>query len=643
MSCVGCSAQAQPGLPQRPLVWVIDPTTRGEASRKTAIICCRSCSRRSSLCAKFFIDIGIEISYIHNVYLEYKKFSTTSQEKLFAAVKIFEGTRQGRLKKSLLGAHPIIQHYLDKLRIPDIFRTYVKSDARLTIPTEEGVCIFVHNMLTEPLPLYEIGEWIAPRDPESLGLGTHDTTSLNDDRLGRVLDAVAKSNRKTIFFRIALRMIKLFELDCRHIHQDTTTVKLCGRYETWHGEPAAAHGYSKDHRPDLKQLVLGINVVGDGAVPIAHDSYSGHRTDDSVHIPNWDYLRRLLQTSDFIYTADSKLCTEPNLSHIEFYGGQYITVMPRTWKEDQRFRELAREGKVKWRLILKRQNNRHPKTVVDKYYTTTTDYQTDTGRRLVWIKSTQKAAIDQQTRNKQIDKTLAALKLLNTKLNKRQLKRLRDIKRAVKDLFKEHDIIDLINYSIHQRVVVTKSFLKRGRPAANAPRKTHRRIEYQLAWEINQTEVLKQSRTDGVFPLVTNNQAKLAREILEIYKYQAFLENRHSQLKTYLEVAPVYLKNPDRVLALLDLVMLSLCIATLMERDLRNGMKRNGLTSIPIYPEERECKHPTAHSILRVFQNVEKFELTDRHDNVTEYFPPMLTPLQKQILNLMEVPLTIYA
>jgi len=558
-------------------------------------------------------------------------------------VKIFEGTRQGRLKKILLSAHPIIQYYLDKLRIADIFRTYVKSDARLVMPAEEGIGIFVHNILTQPLPLYEIGERIALRDPESLGLGSHDDMILNDDRLGRVLDAVAKSNRKTIFFRIALRTIKLFELECRHVHQDTTTVKLCGRYESWQGEPKAAQGYSKDHRPDLKQLVLGINVVGDGAVPIAHHPYSGHRTDDSVHIPNWNYLRRLLETSDFIYTADSKLCTASNLSHIEFYGGQYITVMPRTWKEDQRFRELARERKVKWRLILKRPNNRHPNTVMDKYYTTTSAYQTDSGRRLVWIKSTQKAAIAQQTRTKQIDKTLTALKLLNTKLNKRKLKRLRDIKRAVKDLFKEHETTDLINYSIQQRVVVTKSFLKRGRPAANAPTQTHRRVEYQLTWEINHTEVLKQSRTEGVFPLVTNNHVKSAREILEIYKYQAFLENRHSQLKTYLEVAPVYLKNPDRVLALLDVVMLSLCIATLMERDLRHGMQRNGLVSIPIYPEKRECKHPTAHSILRVFQNVEKFELLDGDDNVTEYFPPMLTPLQKQILNLMEVPLTSYA
>jgi transposase len=568
---------------------------------------------------------------------------TNSQEKFLFAMHIFDGTRHSRLKKFVLGAHPVIQYYLDKLRIREIFRTYVKSDARQLMPTEEGVCILLHNILTSPLPLYQIGEWMASRDAESLGLGTDDATILNDDRLGRVLDAVARSNRKTIFFRIALRMIKLFELDCRHVHQDTTTVKFCGRYETWVSNPMAAHGYSKDHRPDLKQLVLGINVVGDGAVPIAKEVYSGNRTDDSVHISNWDNLRRLLQTSDFIYTADSKLCTEANLSHIEFYGGQYITVMPRTWQEDQSFRQLAREDKVNWQLILERQNNRHPNTEIDQYYTTSTDYQTDSGRRIVWIKSTQKAELDQQMRVNQINETLAALKLLNTKLNKRQLKRLPEIQRAVKDIFSAHETMNFISYSIHKRVVVTKSFLKRGRPTTKTPIKTHRRVEYQLAWDINQEEVIKQRRVDGVFPLLTNNKVKSAREVLEIYKYQAFLENRHSQLKTYLEVAPVYLKNPNRVLALLDLIILSLCIATLMERDLRNGMKRNGLKSIPIYPEERDCKYPTAHSIIRVFQEVEKFEVLDREGEVTEYFPPRLTPLQKQILNLMEVPLTLYA
>jgi transposase len=558
-------------------------------------------------------------------------------------VKIFEGRRHSRLKKAVLGAHPLIQHYLDKLRIREIFSTYVKSDARQALLSEDGVCLFVHNILTEPLPLYEIGQWVSSRDLESLGVEPSALHSLNDDRLGRVLDAVAKSNRKTIFFRVALRMIKIFELNCQHVHQDTTTVKLCGRYHNWRTEPQAELGYSKDHRPDLKQLVLGINVVGDGAVPIAHEVYRGSRTDDSVHSSNWDRLRRLLQTSDFIYTADSKLCTDANLRHIEFYRGQYITVMPRTWKEDRSFRELARQGEIKWRLILTRDNNRHPRHVTDKYYTATGTYQTDSGRRLVWIKSTQKAETDQEIRTQQIEKTLAALEQLNTKLNKRKLKRLREIKRAVKELLVEHETDELIQCSIQQRAIVTKSYLKRGRPTADTPTKTHRRVEYQIAWEMNQVEVTKQARTDGVFPLLTNNKEKPAREILEIYKYQSFLENRHSQLKTHLEVAPVYLKKPERVLALLDLVMLSLCIATLMERDLRNGMKHQNVTSIPIYPEERECENPTAHSIMRAFQEVEKFELADRDGNVTEYFPAKLTPLQKQVLNLMGVPLTLYA
>ena len=72
-------------------------------------------------------------------------------------------------------------------------------------------------------------------------------------------------------------------------------------------------------------------------------------------------------------------------------------------------------------------------------------------------------------------------------------------------------------------------------------------------------------------------------------------------------------------------------------------MRRNGLTSIPIYPEERECQYPTAHSIIWVFRNVEKFEITDRENNLKEYFPVKLTSLQKQILNLMEVPMSLYA
>lgn len=236
----------------------------------------------------------------------------------------------------------------------------------------------------------------------------------------------------------------------------------------------------------------------------------------------------MLQKSDFVYTADSKLCTDANLRHVAFYGGRYITVIPRTWKEDESFRELVREDKVRWRLILKRPNNRQPDTVVDKYYTTTTNYHTKTGRRLVWIRSTEKAAIDQEARTKQIDKTLTALKLLNTKLNKYKLKRLPAIKCAVKEILAAHQIENYFDFSIRKHIVATKSYLKRGRLKANTIVKIHRRMEYQLSWEMNQEEVDRQARTDRVFPLLTNIMDKSAREILETNKYQSFLENRHS-------------------------------------------------------------------------------------------------------------------
>ena len=97
-----------------------------------------------------------------------------------------------------------------------------------------------------------------------------------------------------MFFRLALRIIKDFKLETRRIHFDTTTVTFSGNYETSRAEPCITFGYNKDHRPDLKQLVFGLNITADGAVPLLHHVYSGNRTDDSVHRRNTDDLRQLL-------------------------------------------------------------------------------------------------------------------------------------------------------------------------------------------------------------------------------------------------------------------------------------------------------------------------------------------------------------
>lgn len=554
---------------------------------------------------------------------------------------VLHGTRNTRLQKAFVGAHPLIAHYIEKLNIPDIFRTYVLSDKRLVVSVADCVQVLIHNILTQHMALYKLPQWLQTIDLSALQVAAANSALFNDDRIARTLDAIYKSNRKQVLFRIALRSIKIFELATSHIHHDTTTVKLSGAYQSWQNDPKADRGHSKDHRPDLKQLVLGLNVSGDGAVPLSHEVYSGNRTDDSIHISNWERIRRLLQSTEFIYTADSKLCTEKNLSHIEFYDGQYITVMPRTWKEDRLFRDKTHAGKVRWRLIHERPSNRHPDSVVDKYFTTSIQRLNDT-RRIVWIKSSQKAEVDRQVRNELIQKSMTALKVLNTKINRRRLKRRREINKAIRLILQEYKTAPFVSCNLDKRISVTSRYASVGRPSPNAPQKTIRKTEFCIRWAMNTKEVKRQSRSDGVFPLITNNKDKSAKEVLTTYKFQSFLENRHSQLKSVLQIAPVFLKKPSRVLALVDIIVLSLVVATLMERDLRKGMKQNSIESLPVYPEQRECKQPTTQSIVRVFSNLEKYEIQSIENTVSEYFPPSLSPLQKQILDLMGVPHSIF-
>lgn len=412
------------------------------------------------------------------------------------------GTRNTRLQKAFIGAHPLIAHYIEKLNIPDIFRTHVPSDKRLVVSVSDCVQVLIHNILTQHMALYKLPEWLQKVDLSALKVGAESGGQFNDDRIARTLDAIYKSNRKQILFRIALRSIKIFELATSQIHHDTTTVKLYGAYNSWQNDPQADRGHSKDHRPDLKQLVLGLNVSGDGAVPLSHKVYSGNRSDDSIHISNWEHMRRLLQSTEFIYTADSKLCTEKNLSHIEFYDGQYITVMPRTWKEDRLFREKARAGKVRWRLIHQRPSSRHPDSVVDKYFTTSIQHLNDT-RRIVWIKSSQKAEVDHQVRNELIEKSITDLNVLNTKINRRRLKRRREIHKAIRLILQEYKATPFVSCELDKRISAIPRYTSVGRPSKYAPQKIIRKTEFCIRWMINKKEVKHQSRTDGVFPLIS--------------------------------------------------------------------------------------------------------------------------------------------
>ena len=327
------------------------------------------------------------------------------------------GSGQATVQTHFLGPHPLIRHYLDRLNVEDILASHLPQGRAGTLSHAQALCVLVHNILTSPGPLYRLENWVCPIEPGALCLSEEQKAAINDDRVARALDALGSAKARGIWFRLALRAIKVFELSLERIHFDTTSVTFFGEYAGSVSEPRLAHGHNKDHPPGLKQLVFGLNVTSDGAVPLLHRSASGNRTDDTLHRGNFDRLRALLGTSDFIYVADSKLATGENMAHVARYGGSFVTVLPRTRREDTEFRgRLSAGGSVRWREVMRVPGRGgDPEDVFS--CPVGEKPRTKEGYRLTWYRSSGKARLDESTRKRNLEKALSELDELALKLD----------------------------------------------------------------------------------------------------------------------------------------------------------------------------------------------------------------------------------
>ena len=546
---------------------------------------------------------------------------------------------RAKLKVHNVGSHPIIRHYLAELDASGIVRSCLGSARQGEVDHAMVACALVHNVLVSPGPMYRLGEWLKGIEPEALDLSPEQVAAINDDRAARALDALASRRGKNVMFRLALRVIKRFGLDTSRVHFDTTPVTLYGEYAVADAAAKVARGRNASRRPDLKQLMFGLNVVADGAVPILHGVYSGNRTDDSVQRGNWQTLTELLGSAQFVYVADSKLCTKDNLSLIASSGGRFVTVLPRSRSEDKRFRDALKKEPVRWRKLLERPPKRlgePPET----YSSCAVPDLTDDGYRLIWIRSSAKAERDASTRERHLHEARRELLELSSKLNRSKLKDKAAIKTAAKDIIRKHRSEHLLKVNVKSQKVITTKYLRRGRPKPGDPVREVAERRFALEVTIDEQARRLERRTDGVFAVVTNLVDLPKKEILLIYKYQAYLEKRFALFKGDLSVAPVYLKKPSRIIGLLQVYFIAMIVAALVERSVRRGMEQGEIDSLPLLPEARPTATPTAPRILEAFKDVGWYEFEGPSESAT--FPIELTPLQEQLLQLLHVPRALY-
>lgn len=551
---------------------------------------------------------------------------------------------QGRtLSSCRVGALPIINRLLERMRLDEFLRSYLpRADRRCRIAPSIGITLLLKNVLLCREPLYGVGEWAARFAPEALGFADTQLPSLNDDRAGRCLDKLFQCDVTSLVLALVTHVVREFQVELDELHNDSTTVTLTGDYadaaqEEKRGQRtrmAITWGYNKDHRPDLKQLLYILTVARDGAVPLYFQVASGNVADDQTHRATWDLLCRLTGRRDFLYVADCKLATRENMAHIHQHQGRFLTVLPRTRSEDRVFRDLLRSGQVQWRPIHDKRNDQGE--VVDQYSVSVPTTLSDEGYRLVWYHSTLKAQCDATARHQQVERALIELAGLRQKLSspRTRYRQAAKVAEAVQEILQARGVERWIVTEIKEQPQDKFHQESRGRPSANTLYVKETSTRFELEYRIDSVPLAAETRVDGVFPLISNDVSLPELEMLLAYKRQPSLEKRFSHLKTDFVVAPVYLKETSRIQALLCVYFFVLLTESLLERELRRAMEREAIESLPLYPEGRKCRRPTARRLIDLFDDVQ------RHSLQVEKQPPVvftteLSRLQRRLLNLL--------
>jgi transposase len=281
---------------------------------------------------------------------------------------------------------------------------------------------------------------------------------------------------------------------------------------------------------------------------------------------------------------------------------------------------------------------------VPVYFTTNDgDRHDDKTHVPTWNLFMVKSQTDDAGRVKAIGKTTDDLMKLRARLQspRSRMRERHRVEHEVENILTRRGTGELLKIDILREEEVTLKQLTPGRGTKNTQYTRVVKQRFDLTWQVDSEAIDRVRRADGVFPLITNDQEMTAEEILRAYKRQPIIEKRFSQLKTDFVVAPVYLKEVSRIESLLCVYFMVLLLQTLLERELRDVMHQEEIESLPLYPEGRSCRHPTARRVIDVLDNLTRHRLvTDEGDVLDLYTDP--TTLQCQLIKLFRLEPSTY-
>lgn len=555
-----------------------------------------------------------------------------------------------RLMSERLGPLPLVNEFLARLDLDARLARFVPSSARVKLPYAVALGVLLRSLLVEREPVYRQAEVVAGFAPSAFGLNHAQAAGFTDDAVGRALDHLFDADRASFITDVIVAAGNEFGVRLDELHNDSTTIKFTGHYQQAAGRevrgqraPLITRGFSKDHRPDLKQLLFILTTSSDGGVPVQFRVGNGNENDSSTHIQTWESLRNLTESTGFLYVADSKLCSREAMTHIDKQGGKFVTVMPRNRLEDREFRTWVINHQPEWELVSDEPHPRDPDGPRDRVFVHRSKLPSSEGWPVTWVFSNLLALKQEQRRRERIAKASQALEELAGKLAgpKPRLKAKAEIHARIENILNGNKIKPYLTAKLDTVERHDYKQTKRGRPGPNTKYQRTSKKSWHLTWRTDNQAIRDAHASDGMYPLLTNDTTLTPQQVLAAHKRQPVIEKRFKDTKDHLEIAPVLLKNEARIEALFLIYFLALLVSALIERELRHAMRDQQIPSLPLYPEERSTSRPTSEQILKLYAHTQKHTIT-KDDRALHAYQPELTDLQKQILTLLKVPITRY-
>lgn len=555
------------------------------------------------------------------------------------------------LRTERLGPLPLINHFLDRLQLEAHLDTFVPTgDRRVRLPYAKALGVLVRSLLIEREPMYRQHETVSTFAPAAFALDAERAERLSDDAMGRALDRLFDADRAALLTAVGVSAVEAFGVMLSELHNDSTTVKFCGQYAQARGRrlrgkqaPWITYGYSKDHRGDLKQLLFILTTTEDGGVPVQFRCAAGNTNDASTHVASWQALCQAAGRSDFLYVADAKLCARESMDHIDRQGGRFVCVMPRTRLEDAEFRAWIQTHEPEWGLVRDAPNPRRRAGPRDRWWVFRAPLPSREAWPVVWVYSALLALRQENRRRERIARATEALRALNAKLSGPRPRRRKraEVAQRLEEILTEHRVKQYFTVTLYQDEEHHYRQAVRGRPGPNTRYVRKTRKFWQVRFSLDEAAIDYERKSDGMYPLLTNDRSLTNAQIFEAHKRQPSIEKRFEQTKTVFEIAPVLLKNEGRIEALFFVYFLALLLQALIERELRQAMQCKGVEALALYPEERRTQRPTAEQVFRLFSLTQR-HILEHEGDLIRIFEPEFTELQRQVLALLGVPENAY-